>query len=65
MAPEPWAWHPTTHKIYLPCAEFETGANGRRAPKPGTFMILVGRSPYRQVAQYAVAVRRAVPRQPR
>jgi len=32
---------PTTHKIYLPAAEYETGANGRRAAKPGTFMILV------------------------
>ena len=32
---------PTTHRIYLPAAEYETGANGRRAPKPGTFMILV------------------------
>jgi DNA-binding beta-propeller fold protein YncE len=32
---------PRTHRIYLPAAEFETGANGRRAPKPGTFMILV------------------------
>jgi hypothetical protein len=32
---------PTTHKIYLPAAEFETGANGRMAPKHGTFMILV------------------------
>jgi DNA-binding beta-propeller fold protein YncE len=32
---------PTTHSIYLPAAEFETGANGRRAAKPGTFMILV------------------------
>jgi DNA-binding beta-propeller fold protein YncE len=32
---------PTTHRIYLPAAEFETGANGRRTPKPGTFMILV------------------------
>jgi len=32
---------PTTHRIYLPAAEFETGANGRRAAKPGTFMILV------------------------
>jgi DNA-binding beta-propeller fold protein YncE len=32
---------PTTHRIYLPAAEFETGANGRRAPKPGTFKILV------------------------
>lgn len=32
---------PTTHRIYLPAAEYETGANGRRAAKPGTFMILV------------------------
>ncbi len=32
---------PTTHRIYLPAAEFETGANGRQAPKPGTFRILV------------------------
>jgi sugar lactone lactonase YvrE len=32
---------PTTHRIYLPAAEYETGANGRRAVKPGTFMILV------------------------
>jgi len=32
---------PTTHRIYLPAAEFETGANGRRTPKAGTFMILV------------------------
>jgi DNA-binding beta-propeller fold protein YncE len=32
---------PTTHRIYLPAAEYETGANGRRAQKPGTFMILV------------------------
>jgi DNA-binding beta-propeller fold protein YncE len=32
---------PTTHRIYLPAAEFETGANGRRGAKPGTFMILV------------------------
>jgi len=32
---------PTTHRIYLPAAQFETGANGRRAPKPGTFVILV------------------------
>jgi hypothetical protein len=32
---------PTTHRIYLPSAEYEAGANGRRAPKPGTFMILV------------------------
>jgi sugar lactone lactonase YvrE len=35
------ALDPTTHRIYLPAAEYETGANGRRAPKPGTFMILV------------------------
>jgi DNA-binding beta-propeller fold protein YncE len=32
---------PTTHRIYLPAAEYETGANGKRAVKPGTFMILV------------------------
>lgn len=32
---------PTTHRIYLPSAEFQTGANGRQAPKPGTFRILV------------------------
>jgi sugar lactone lactonase YvrE len=32
---------PTTHRIYLPAAEYETAANGRRGPKPGTFMILV------------------------
>lgn len=32
---------PTTHKIYLPAADYETGENGRRAPKPGTFKILV------------------------
>ena len=32
---------PTTHRIYLPAAEFEPGANGRRVPKPGTFKILV------------------------
>ena len=32
---------PATHRIYLPAAEYETGANGRRAAKPGTFMILV------------------------
>ena len=30
-----------SHRIYLPAAEFETGANGRRAPKLGTFKILV------------------------
>jgi hypothetical protein len=35
---------PTTHKIYLPTAEFEEpkpGATGRPAIKPGTFMIVV------------------------
>ena len=35
---------PTTHKIYLPTAEFEDpkpGATGRPAMKPGTFMIVV------------------------
>ena len=31
----------TTHRIYLPAAEFETGPNGKRGPKAGTFMILV------------------------
>jgi DNA-binding beta-propeller fold protein YncE len=35
------ALDPTTHQIYLPSAEFETGANGRRVAKPGTFKILV------------------------
>jgi DNA-binding beta-propeller fold protein YncE len=30
-----------THRIYLPTAEFTTGANGRRSAKPGTFMIVV------------------------
>ena len=32
---------PTTHRIYLPAAEYETAANGKRGPKSGTFMILV------------------------
>jgi DNA-binding beta-propeller fold protein YncE len=35
---------PTTHRIYLPTAEFEEprpGAAGRAGVKPGTFMILV------------------------
>ncbi len=32
---------PITHRIYLPSAEYETGANGRRSTKPGSFMILV------------------------
>jgi DNA-binding beta-propeller fold protein YncE len=34
----------TTHRIYLPAAEFEepqAGSTGRPRPKPGTFMILV------------------------
>ena len=31
----------STHRIYLPAAEYETGANGKRAVKPGSFMILV------------------------
>ena len=34
----------TTHKIYLPTAEFEpaaAGASRRPAPKPGTFMLVV------------------------
>jgi hypothetical protein len=30
-----------THRIYLPAAEYDTGANGRRVAKSGTFMILV------------------------
>jgi DNA-binding beta-propeller fold protein YncE len=32
---------PSTHRIYLPAAEYETGTNGRRAAKPDTFMLLV------------------------
>lgn len=33
---------PTTHKIYLPTAEFEEAkAGGRPATKPGTFMVVV------------------------
>jgi len=40
------ALDPATHRIYLPSAEYATGANGRRTQKPGTFMILVvGRQP--------------------
>ena len=35
------ALDPTTHRIYLPSAEFETGENGRRPQKAGTFKILV------------------------
>src|SRR5438270_2180783 len=30
-----------TRRIYLPAAEYETGANNRRVKKPGSFMILV------------------------
>ena len=36
----------TTHRIYLPTAEFEPGSTGRPVVKPGTFMIVV-------VAQHA------------
>ncbi len=32
---------PTLHEIFLPTAEMTTGANGRPAPKPGTFEIMV------------------------
>jgi DNA-binding beta-propeller fold protein YncE len=32
---------PTTHRIYLPTADFEPGASGRMVAKPGTFKILV------------------------
>ena len=32
---------PGTHRIYLPAAEYETGANGKRVQKAGSFMILV------------------------
>lgn len=32
---------PTTHKIYLPTAEFETAGMGRPAAKPNSFMIVV------------------------
>ena len=32
---------PVTHRIYLPAAEYETGANGKRVQKPGSFMIVV------------------------
>jgi hypothetical protein len=32
---------PAARRIYLPSAEYETGANGRRAQKVDTFMILV------------------------
>jgi len=30
----------SSHTIYMPTAEFETGSSGRPAPKPGTFMIV-------------------------
>lgn len=39
------ALDPTTHRIYLPSAEYERGANGKRAAKPGSFKILVVASP--------------------
>jgi DNA-binding beta-propeller fold protein YncE len=32
---------PNIHRIYLPSAEYETGANGRKTAKPGTFTLLV------------------------
>jgi DNA-binding beta-propeller fold protein YncE len=32
---------PSTHRIYLPTAEFEPGSSGRPQAKPGTFMIVV------------------------
>jgi YVTN family beta-propeller protein len=32
---------PTTHRIYLPAAEYDTDAKGKRAQKPGSFMIVV------------------------
>jgi DNA-binding beta-propeller fold protein YncE len=32
---------PSTHKIYLPAAEYETRADGKRSVKPGSFVILV------------------------
>ena len=32
---------PTTHRIYLPAAEFEVGPNGKTAARSGTFKILV------------------------
>jgi hypothetical protein len=33
---------PATHRVYLPTAELEPAANGKRPqPKPGTFMIVV------------------------
>jgi hypothetical protein len=35
------ALDPTTHRIYLPSAEYEAGANSGRTQKTGTFKILV------------------------
>jgi len=32
---------PGTRRIYLPAAEYDTGANGKRSTKAGSFMILV------------------------
>ena len=32
---------PTTHRIYLPTAEYETGPSGKPVAKPNSFMILV------------------------
>jgi hypothetical protein len=32
---------PSTHRIYLPSAQYEKGANGKLTQKPGTFRILV------------------------
>jgi len=32
---------PSTHRIYLPSAQYEKGANGKQTQKPGTFRILV------------------------
>jgi DNA-binding beta-propeller fold protein YncE len=32
---------PSTHNIYLPTADFQDGANGRRATTPATFKVLV------------------------
>ena len=31
----------STHRIYLPAAEYETGTNGKRTVKPNSFMIVV------------------------
>jgi hypothetical protein len=32
---------PSTHRIYLPAAEYEVDASGKRTVRPGTFRILV------------------------